>query len=689
MDTVAADSGKNILDAITFAAASDVGLRREENQDAYGLIERPHFKLLMVADGMGGAQGGATASQLAIRTITEKVGEKDSVTAEELVGTIYDCNTLIFKTASENPDLLGMGTTFVGLFFKDTTLYVLNVGDSRAYRIREGKVQPMTEDHTLVKELVKSGAISIEQAENHPISHMLTRSLGPTEETVVDCVVSPDGPVRGDIYLLCSDGLYNLVQDHEFVSILQGVTLEEGAQRLIALANERGGIDNITVVLAAIGEDYPVTLDDISVYYDDSLEEKAAASPEDQKPAEVAGFPLKATPEDLPNEQNPGQPRPGAISSEEHARRLDLLIEETAQILERQKLQEQQQNRKMMLLVFLVLCVFASGIYLAVHSLNQEREIAASDTRPGAEEKTVVNPPVEKKETVIGYVSGYRSRYPVTPRLLDLQPELPSMTTLWPDLGDDEVQQAEAKSAAVVPGTAQGGHLLDAEKGHIKERKELLLQQIEKLQAKLDRFDQPITDEFGSVLKESADRTEALRKSSDELRTQLDTATRKLSVWFDRKKRLEVGDPINMASEVAVTSDDVRLKKEAFEKVTWDYLKELEALRFNQRDAAQEKKVSDLLASRNAAVKDLTSEVKKTVEQNIAAADQEISELTQRRDAIETELAGVTREVNFIRSVMNASPEERENLKASIIREKNTAEAELQELRRILPDSPA
>ncbi len=686
MDTVAADSGKNILDAITFAMASDVGLRREENQDAYGLIERPHFKLLMVADGMGGAQGGATASQLAVKTITEKVGDKDSITAEELVGAIYDCNTLIFKTASENPDLLGMGTTFVGLFFKDTTLYVLNVGDSRAYRIREGKVQPMTEDHTLVKELVKSGAISVEQAENHPISHMLTRSLGPAEETVVDCVVSPDGPVRGDIYLLCSDGLYNLVQDHEFVSLIQGVSLEEGAQRLIALANERGGVDNITVVLAAVGDEYPVTLDDISVYYDDDVEEKAASPAEQIPAAEVAGFPRRATPEDLPNEENPGQPRPGAVSSEEHARRLDILIEETAQILERQKRQEVQQNKKMLLLVFLILCVLVSGIYFAVHTLNQSREMMASESWTPGDENSAADPAAVTKETVIGYVSNYRSRYPVAPRLVDLQLELPSIATLWPDPGDDDPQIPQHSSAAVT-GLVQGGHLLDAEKGHIRERKEMLRGQISRLQAKLERFGQPITQEFGNALRESAGQTEALQKSSDELRAQLDTATRKLSVWFDRKKRLEVGDPVNMASEVAVTSDDVRLKKEAFEKVTWDYLKELEALRFNQRDAVQEKKVSELLAGRNESVKDLTSEVKKTVEQNIAAADQEISELTQKRDAIDAQLSGIAREVDFIRSIMNASPDERDILKAAVIREKNSAEAELQELTRILPDS--
>ena len=684
MDTTASDAERNILDSLRYAAVSDVGLRREENQDAFGVIERPCFKAFIVADGMGGAQGGATASRLAVDTLTGILNERDEIDAEAFVTAVYQCNSRIFERAAESADLLGMGTTFVALLFKDTSLYIVHVGDSRAYRIRSGKVKLLTEDHTLVKELVKSGAISVEQAENHPISHMLTRSLGPSEETLVDCAVSPDGPVQGDVYLLCSDGLYNHVNEDEYASLLSGVPLEEATGRLVALANERGGTDNITVMLVEIGEEYPVTLEDITVA---GLEEDVESGNFSVQQSEGSDQRGEASSDAAEEGPSAGARIRGGISQDEQARRIDLLIEETSEIIARQKQQEKERHVRQVLF-FLLLCIIAWGAYLGRQSLQPAVQQGDSQVASEPAAASVIPP---EKEAAAGYVSSYRPRSAATSRLSRLQLQPPSVTTLWFDAGASETEGnavGEVSAASYSTPAAGGGPLLEAEKRHIRERKAVLRQQMERLQGKLDRFDQPITAEFGSLLRESAARVEALTKTGADLRAELDAATRKLSVWFDRKKRLEVGDPINMASEVAVSSEPVRMKKEAFEKVTWDYLKELENLRFNQNNAEQERKVAELLGGRNMAVNALTTEVKRAIDENMAAADQEISELTQRRDAVEAEIAGISREVNFIKSVMNASPEERERLKAGIVKEKAAAETELQELIRVFPDEP-
>lgn len=247
------------------SAGTDVGRRREENQDSFGIIEAENYKIYIVADGMGGARGGAVASQLAIKTIKDELKNYATITPNILSEIILEANEAIFQHSLEDPALSGMGTTIVVFLFTGTALHILHVGDSRAYRLRLGKLERLTEDHTLVSELVKAGAISEIQAENHPVSHMLTRSLGPSTEVKVDCVTLKDGPIRGDKYLLCSDGLYNMVTPERIKEILRSKTTDEAVELLLAEANINGGTDNITVLIVEVTENYPVGIEDISV----------------------------------------------------------------------------------------------------------------------------------------------------------------------------------------------------------------------------------------------------------------------------------------------------------------------------------------------------------------------------------------------------------------------------------------
>ncbi len=228
---------------------SDIGRRRSENQDAYGYVTNSGYRLYVVADGMGGAKGGATASAIAIDLITKYAAdETGQITEASLRQAILRANAVIFHEGRKSEQFSGMGTTMVALAIVGNDAFAAHVGDSRLYRFRNGELDQLTNDHTLVRELIDSGAISSQQAENHPISHMLTRSLGPTASVQGD-VRLLGGLATGDKYLLCCDGLYNMVKEKEILEILSRFDVETAVGALVNLANERGGTDNITVQL--------------------------------------------------------------------------------------------------------------------------------------------------------------------------------------------------------------------------------------------------------------------------------------------------------------------------------------------------------------------------------------------------------------------------------------------------------
>lgn len=255
MRGVTSETSNYSLASLRCAAGTDVGMRRDENQDSFGVIRGDDFRAYFVADGMGGAQGGATASRMAIAVLQEALTAPGFRAAPaEVEGVVHSINRRIFEKGVNDPAFAGMGTTLVGLVFTPSGVMGVNVGDSRAYRVRAGAISQISEDHTLVRELVRSGAISEQEAEQHPVSHMLTRSLGPVATVQVECAVLPQVPEFGDIYILCSDGLYNCVSEQELLAVVTQNPLDDANQILINLANQRGGVDNITVLVIAVGE---------------------------------------------------------------------------------------------------------------------------------------------------------------------------------------------------------------------------------------------------------------------------------------------------------------------------------------------------------------------------------------------------------------------------------------------------
>ncbi|MCD5010728.1 Stp1/IreP family PP2C-type Ser/Thr phosphatase [Enterococcus durans] len=238
---------------------SDVGRRRNTNQDyASVFTNQEGIKLAILADGMGGHRAGDIASQMAVLNLGNAWEEQDLTDDEKIarwfIQAIQEENALIYQRGQEQPEYNGMGTTIVAAALSEERFTIAHVGDSRAYLIRDGKIIQLTEDHSLVNELVKSGEISEEMAVNHPRKNILTRSVGMPGTVEVD--VSTYIWQLKDRLLLCSDGLTNMLSEEMIETIVnQEGTLSDKVTELINQANEAGGADNITVLLIEFKED--------------------------------------------------------------------------------------------------------------------------------------------------------------------------------------------------------------------------------------------------------------------------------------------------------------------------------------------------------------------------------------------------------------------------------------------------
>lgn len=232
------------LALVEVAHLSDTGRVRHHNEDRSVASSR----ILAVADGMGGAKAGEVAAQVAV----DSVSGLSAVDSESVRRAIERANRAIRRMASEDPDKSGMGTTMTAAVVRDGHLDVVHVGDSRAYLWRDGRLGQVTEDHSVVGELVRRGSITAEEAESHPHRNVITRALGAEAEVQADTVTT--GLHDGDVVLLCSDGLSSYVPEADIAAVLAGSsTLAEAARGLVDRANEAGGIDNVTVVLARVG----------------------------------------------------------------------------------------------------------------------------------------------------------------------------------------------------------------------------------------------------------------------------------------------------------------------------------------------------------------------------------------------------------------------------------------------------
>lgn len=234
------------------------GRKRRHNEDAY-VIEPPLFA---VADGMGGAKAGEVASGLAAAALKE--GGADGSGEQRVAALIQEANRRVFTRATEDRDASGMGTTMTVALVEGGEVAFGHVGDSRAYMIREGQIEQLTDDHSLVAELVRSGRLTPEEADSHPQRSVITRAVGTEPDVDVDTFTIRPSP--GDLFLICSDGLTDMVDDRTIIDAVDRhrSNLDDAAKALVSAANRGGGEDNITVVLLEL-EHEPNVLADTAV----------------------------------------------------------------------------------------------------------------------------------------------------------------------------------------------------------------------------------------------------------------------------------------------------------------------------------------------------------------------------------------------------------------------------------------
>lgn len=244
----------------TCAARTDVGVVRSGNEDTYLMAN--DRGLFVVADGMGGHAAGEVASEMAAKLVAEEFGPRRGMSDDELmaqmVGAIRAANGAIFERTLQEHDKRGMGTTVTAMTLLPRRYLIGQVGDSRAYILRGGSFSQITKDHSYVQEQVDAGRLSPEEARVHPYANVITRCVGSSGDVVPDLYI---GTLEaGDLILLASDGLTGMVEDEDLQEILEaGGDLEELVDRMIAEANRRGGLDNITVILVRIEEVSPPT----------------------------------------------------------------------------------------------------------------------------------------------------------------------------------------------------------------------------------------------------------------------------------------------------------------------------------------------------------------------------------------------------------------------------------------------
>lgn len=236
---------------------TDVGVKRKMNQDYVFCEENAvgsFSNLFIVADGMGGHKAGDYASRTCVETVVKNIEDSPLRTPiSTMEEAIHEANKRLYEEAANNSDLEGMGTTFVAaMISEENLLYVANIGDSRLYIINGDQIKQVTEDHSLVEEMIKNGELDRKEARFHPNKNIITRALGTAKEVVADYFEVP--LIEGDVVLLCSDGLCNMMEDDDIMYIVRHCheDIQTAARQLIEKANENGGKDNISIILIKI-----------------------------------------------------------------------------------------------------------------------------------------------------------------------------------------------------------------------------------------------------------------------------------------------------------------------------------------------------------------------------------------------------------------------------------------------------
>jgi serine/threonine protein phosphatase PrpC len=645
------------LSSLRCAAGTDVGMRRDENQDAFGIIKKEGFHAYFVADGMGGVRGGAVASRTAVAGLEELFKAQAELPSVDAIASIAQTiNQRIFEKGGADPALAGMGTTLVGLLFSSNAAYCLNIGDSRAYRVRAGSIIQLSEDHTLVRELVCSGAITPEQAEHHPVAHMLTRSLGPLEEIQVE-ITRLDAPQLGDIYVLCSDGLYNFVDSHEIVDVVRQNPLDDASQILINLANQRGGSDNITVVIVAIGDtsskkrsaQYRQARDVAAqnLHEGTSSDERVRGEQVEEKPADrVASDTANLTGEEAVTAGG----RPAGKT----------------QFIEPPPVEEPPELDR-------------------VEAHRQRKRPGYHKPKGG-----VPVPLLVVAALVFGMVVGGLARRFIHPLNL-------SDVALLSGKGRNE---EVASSRNGVGKTTTSSERSSPSNQRDNERQAILsTSNPEKDKLVRDAFESSIRkleSQIAALGKPSSTNSQedvvAAKKKADDIQTslvsieeQIGAASRKLQQWYARQKRLETQDALKLAAEVGASAESVQKKKASFEAATYDLIRTLDDVeQHHPNDEAKREQLATLKERRIQLLRELQEEVRDTVDTVLAETNKHVEDLKIQRQLLTLQLETVKQDLEYAKALAEPDRDRRLAMRKRLEQNLESLRSSLVDLERLM-----
>lgn len=615
------------------AAGTDVGMRRDENQDSFGVIRKSNVHGYFIADGMGGVHGGATASRLAISTLEQtlpaRAHELSVPLLREVVQTI---NFSIFDAGAKDPSLAGMGTTLVGVVFTPTSSFCINVGDSRLYRVRGDSIVQLSEDHTLVRELVRSGAIKPEEAETHPVSHMLTRSLGPLERVDADCFALGEMVKEGDILVLCSDGLYNFVNDPEILGVVKQNSLDDANQILINLANQRGGADNITVLVVAVGSSSGRSAEFRKARDASAAKEELASNRAERQGIGVSGG--MKEPVSSPGRTPPAveEPKRGPFSKRRSDKRS--LMEIPARSLP---------------VPLLVAAALVFGLVVGDGARQIGRTVVSfftreSNTTTSSTTATVAPPVVNPLESISADLNISRS-------------------SSGADGGLPEIaRQVQGSRAEVVARQRRD----KAARERLVKARDFCQSSIKKLEAQVSMLTAGAlsTPDFIMTANREADEVQV---SIDQVELQIDAASRKLSQWYGRQKRLEEQDPLKLAAEVGASSEKVKGKKSELEVATYEFIKKRDEVELYPGDENLTSQLTALKEKRSRLLKELQDVVRQTVEDVLLTTNEQLEDLKLKRDSGNLQLQSLKQDLELAKALSDPDTAKRDVLKLELI----------------------
>jgi serine/threonine protein phosphatase PrpC len=647
------------LASLRCAAGTDVGMRRDENQDAFGIIKREKFHAYFVADGMGGVHGGAVASRTAISGLEKLLKEQSELPSIDVLSSMTgNINQQIFDKGGEDPALAGMGTTLVGLVFSPDVTYCVNIGDSRAYRVRADAILQLSEDHTLVRELVRSGAIAPEQADDHPVAHMLTRSLGPLEEIQTE-IARVEPPERGDIYVLCSDGLYNFVESREIVDVVRQNPLDDASQILINLANQRGGSDNITVVIVAVGD---ISTKKRSAQYRQARDVAAHALHEapnsDEAPSEHRGAEER---KEQPEAHTTKVAGSVVVDQGQSKRKASLVgapsVEEPPE-LDRVEAHRQRKRRgyhkprgglpvPLLIVAALVFGMLVGGLARKImHPVDSTEVALLSDKEESEEVSTVKNGSAQAAS------SSERSARPS-------QIDLP-------------------RTAAGPAGNPEKDKLV----------KDAFETSIRKLESQIAALDNPSTTNSQEDIAAAKQKAEGIQTSLASIEEQIGAASRKLQQWYARQKRLETQDALKLAAEVGASSENVQKKKAAFEAATYELIRMLDDVEQNRpNDEAKRDQLSVLKDKRTRLLRELQDQVRETVDTVLAETNKHVEDLKIQRQLLTLQLETVKQDLEYAKTLAEPDAAKRQTMRTKLEQNLEGLRGSLVDLERLVSGS--